>query len=477
MSHNSIYRTGDSPIATNPEIQISEIIALISRHPEGLARGEIVQGLNKSIKIKTLQRRLASLVQDGRIGRKGQGRGTRYFPLVSQGRPATPLQKVTGHLRDISPAVFGTKSLQKLQFLADPPYLREKVSYNRRFLEDYAPNQTSYLPLELRRELYEEGKRFDGQLAAGTYAQQISQRLLIDLSYNSSRLEGNTYSRLDTQRLVEEGLSSEGKVREEAVMISNHKETILFLVENVNDFELSGMVIRNIHHLLAQDLLSDPASLGAIRKMTVHVSHSAYQPLANPHQLGEYFELIALKAEAIDDAFEQSFFLLAHLSYLQAFEDVNKRTARLACNVPFFRHNLCPLSFVDVAQTDYVAAILALYEQNEIEPLVDLFAWAYRQSSRMYGAVKDSLGDIDPHRIKYREQRKLIMGRIVREKLHGAAALDEIRQFCETNAIDETEKFIAMTVTELENLHDGMIWSIRVSAEQLKAWLNARPRT
>lgn len=448
-------------------------MALISRHPEGLARGEIVQGLDNNINIKTLQRRLASLVQGGRIVRRGQGRGTRYFPRESQGSPAAPPQEVTGQLRDISPAIFGTDSLEKLQFLADPPYLREKVSYNRRFLEEYAPNQHSYLPVELRRELYEEGKRFDGQLAAGTYARQISQRLLIDLSYNSSRLEGNTYSRLDTQRLVEEGLTAEGKLREEAVMISNHKEAILFLVENVQDFELSGMVIRNIHHLLAQDLLADPASLGAIRKMTVHISHSAYQPLANPHQLQECFELIALKAKAIDDPFEQSFFLLVHLSYLQAFEDVNKRTARLACNVPFFRHNLCPLSFVDVAQTDYIAAILALYERNEIAALVDLFSWAYRRSSRMYGVVKDSLGDIDPHRLKYREQRKLIMGRIVREKLHGGAAVDEIRRFCKANAIEETEKFIAMTVAELGNLHDGMIWSIRVSAEQLKAWQDA----
>ena len=96
----------------------------------------------------------------------------------------------------------------------------------------------------MREALFQQGKRFDEQLAAGTYARQICQRLLIDLSYNSSRLEGNTYSRLDTQKLVEEGVSAEGKVHEETVMIMNHKEAILFLVENAQDIALNSLTIR-----------------------------------------------------------------------------------------------------------------------------------------------------------------------------------------------------------------------------------------
>lgn len=452
---------------------------LLANHPEGLSRAEILASLGKSRNVRSIQRALASLVEDGRIVRKGKSRATRYHSAVSAPSQAPASEPIStgdkGQIRDISPAVFGPESLEKLSFLAVPPYLRERVGYNRQLLENYIPNQSSFIPPHLRRELYEEGKRIDDQLAAGTYALQISQRLLIDLSYNSSRLEGNTYSRLETQRLVEEGLSAEGKVREESVMISNHKDAILFLIENINSFELSGTMIRNIHHLLAQDLIHDSASLGAIRKMTVHISHSAYQPLANPHALQECFELIAVKAKQIKDPFEQSFFLLAHLSYLQAFEDVNKRTARLACNIPFFRQNLCPLSFVDVDQKDYISSVLALYERNEAGPLVDLFVWAYRRSSRMYGLVKGSLGEIDPFRIKYREQRKAIMGRIVRDGLHGNAADHAIREFCEANGITELDKFIAMTKAELETLHDGMIWSIRVSEAQLKAWQEARP--
>lgn len=468
----------DTPPTLSIPEQLTEIQAIIRRFPGGVSSARIAQNLSFSISSKSLQRRLAALAKEGRTLRQGRGPTTVYLPATADGQGVGTLpvsqSPQFGQFKDISPAVFGPVSRERLGFLAVQPFLREKVSYNRGFLEDYDPQHGGYLPAQLRRELHEVGKRFDTELAAGTYARQISQRLLTDLSYNSSRLEGNTYSRLETQRLVEEGLSADGKVREEAVMISNHKEAILFLVENVQSFDIDSMVIRNTHHLLAQDLLPDPASLGAVRQMTVHISHSAYQPLANPHALRECLELIALKARRIQDPFEQSFFLLAHLSYLQAFEDVNKRTARLTCNIPFFRHNLCPLSFIDVSQTDYIAAILAIYERNELAPMIDLFSWAYRRSSRMYSVVKDSIGTIDPLRIKYREPRKLIMGRIVCELLHGAAAEKAIREFCHESGIEEVEPFVAMTLAELAVLHDGMIWNIRVSKAQLEAWQRAK---
>ena len=84
----------------------------------------------------------------------------------------------------------------------------------------------------------------------------------------------------------------------------------------------------------------------------------------------------------------QSFFLLVHLSYLQAFEDVNKRTARLTCNIPFIKGNLCPLSFTDVPQEDYFKALLYFYETNEVQPALELFEWAYKKSCEQYDVVK-----------------------------------------------------------------------------------------
>jgi Fic family protein len=159
----------------------------------------------------------------------------------------------------------------------------------------------------MRAQLLEAGKRFDHKVAAGTYAKNISQKLLIDLSYNSSRLEGNTYSKLDTQRLLEQGLSAEGKVHEETVMIMNHKEAIGFLIENAEEIALNAFTIRNIHALLSQDLLANAAACGNVRRIEVTIGKSAYLPLNNPHQLEEYLALLLRKAAQINDPFEQSF--------------------------------------------------------------------------------------------------------------------------------------------------------------------------
>ena len=451
------------------EQQNKEIITLLGKHPEGLSRGQIAEKLSFIAHIKTLQRRLTTLADEDRIARKGERKATRYHPLK------TSIETVKGDLKDSLTNIFSPKSQKKLKFLDMPLHTREKVSYKRDFLDSYVPNQSQYVSKKIREALFQEGKRFDEQLAAGTYARQISQRLLIDLSYNSSRLEGNTYSRLDTQKLVEEGITAEGKVHEETVMIMNHKEAILFLVESAQDIALNSLTIRNLHHLLSQDLLANPNACGNTRTLEVNIGQSTYKPLDNPHLLKELFELTFQKAKKIKDPFEQSFFLLVHLSYLQAFEDVNKRTSRLSCNIPFIKNNLCPLSFTDVARDDYTAALLAIYEKNDVEPMLELFAWAYSRSCQQYGVVKKSLGEIDAFRIQYRQQRKAIMGQIVRHGLHESAAEELIESYCKEQGIEGIDKFTAMTLTDLSTLHAGAIIGLGITEAQLETWLSTKP--
>jgi len=445
--------------------QMNEIAALLESYPEGISRGQIAKNLNSSINYKTLQRRLASLVDEGRIVKTGEKKATKYYPSEIL------IETDKRQKKDIADVIFCPKSQGVLKFLETPLHAREKMTYKREFLDNYVPNETTYVPKDMRKKLFEEGKRFDEELAAGTYARQICQRLLIDLSYNSSRLEGNTYSRLDTQKLVEEGISAEGKVHEETVMIMNHKETILFLVENAQDIELNSLTIRNIHNLLSQDLLANPEACGNIRKIEVDIGKSNYKPLSNPHILKELFELILFKARKIKDPFEQSFFLLIHLSYLQAFEDVNKRTSRLSCNIPFIKLNLCPLSFTDVSREDYTAALLAIYEKNNIAPMVDLYRWAYVRSCEHYGVVKKSLGEIDAFRIQYRQQRKDVMGKVVKQGVHGKQAEDFIENFCHEHDINDADKFTAMTLADLSTLHAGAIIGLGITETQLNAWL------
>lgn len=455
--------------------QTQEILLLLERHGDSLSRGEISSKLTFPINDKLLQRRLVRLIDEGKLFKTGNKKGTRYFITKLAGDNKGQTGDNKGQTSGDKALIFTDRSQECLKFLETPSFFREKKSYNRDFLDGYVPNKTIYVPFPLREKLLQAGKRLDSQLVAGTYARHICQRLLIDLSYNSSRLEGNTYSLLDTQKLLEEGISADGKIHEDAVMILNHKEAILFLVENAQDITLNSITIRNLHQLLSQDLISNPESCGNLRSIEISIGKSSYKPINNQHLLKELLELILYKAQKIDNPYEQSFFLLIHLSYLQAFEDVNKRTSRLSCNIPFIKNNLCPLSFIDVAQDDYIASLLCIYEKNDIAPMIDLFVWAYLRSCEQYGIVKQSLGEIDTYRIKYRQQRKTIMGEIIRKNLHGNEAVQAIEVYCHEQHITDVSKFVAMTLADLDILHLGAIIGLGITETQLQSWLSSKP--
>jgi Fic family protein len=158
---------------------------------------------------------------------------------------------------------------------------------------------------------------------------------------------------------------------------------------------------------------------GNIREIEVNIVKSTYKPASGYLFLKENLELLLLKAKKIENPFEQSFFVLLHLSYLQAFEDVNKRTARLACNIPFIKSNKCPLSFTGLPKEDYILAIVIFYELNNFKPMIDLFKWSYLKSCERYDGICESIGNIDEFRVKHRKQRKYCMGEVIRKNLHG----------------------------------------------------------
>ncbi len=147
-----------------------------------------------------------------------------------------------------------------------------------------------------------------------------------------------------------------------------------------------------LHALLSDGLMPDPAMCGRIRSRAVEIGGSVYLPVALPQRLEELFGIVVGMAAEIEDPFEQAFFLMVHLPYLQPFEDVNKRVSRLAANIPFIRHNLCPLSFIDVPQQAYVDAMIGVYELNQVDLLRDVFVWAYERSCQQYVAVQQKLG-------------------------------------------------------------------------------------
>ena len=185
----------------------------------------------------------------------------------------------------------------------------------------------------------------------------------------------------------------------------------------------------------------------------------------------ECFDQILATAAAITDPFEQAFFAMVQLPYLQPFEDVNKRVSRLAANLPFIRQNLCPLSFVDVPERAYIDGILGVYELNRIELLRDVFVWAYERSCARYSAVRRSLGDPDPFRLRYRTLVAHIVAEVVRGGMNKKDAAAFIkRRAAEDVSQEDRARFIEVVETEVMGLHEGNIARYRLRPSEYQTW-------
>jgi Fic/DOC family len=461
------------------EEDLTTLVQAIARYPEGAKLDDLLPLVN--LQRRTLQRRLALLQKQGFLAIEGHGRATKYRLL--QIPPAQGQQEHLVRLPEIGSedvtldedGIPVSAEGQKIRAYVHLPLTKRKlVGYNRDFLDAYQANQTFYLPQAVRGEMAAMGNPFAQQiLPAGTYARQIFNRLLIDLSWNSSRLEGNTYSLLETQRLIVFGQRVEGKNSLEAQMILNHKEAIEFLVESAEQVGLNRFTLLNLHAILSNNLLPDPEASGRLRFIPVNIGGSVYIPLAIPQLVEECFNQILNTASAIEDPFEQAFFMMVHLPYLQPFEDVNKRVSRLSANIPLIRNNLCPLSFIGVPDRIYIAGMLGVYEMNRVELLRDVFVWAYKRSYENYAVVRQSLGEPDPFRLRYRQQLIDVISQVVRQKLIG----QDIPVFLEHWSKDKLPKedqshFVAIVEVELFALHEGNFARFRLRHAEFLDWFD-----
>ena len=414
---------------------------------------------------RTLQRWLNVLVGQGRLRKEGQARSTRDLlpvqaaPEAADAAPGDVFFPLSDEARAIDIAV------------RQPVQHRTPVGYRRSFLDSYRPNTTFYLHAALRAELQALGQVAAHNEPAGTYARSIANRLLIDLSWNSSRLEGNTYSLLETERLLSAGDAAEGKGALEAQMILNHKAAIEFLMDCTPDMGFNRYTLLNLHALLSDNLLPDPTASGRLRTVAVGIGQAVFLPLEGPQLIAECFAQVLDTAAAIQDPLEQAFFAMVHLPYLQPFEDVNKRVSRLAANIPLIQHNLCPLSFVDVPPAAYISAMLGVYELNRIELLRDVFAWAYKRSCARYSAVRQSLGEPDPFRLRYRALIFDTVAEVVRAAMNKQRAIAFVaRQARQHLPPADQHRFVEVTETELMSLHEGNMARYRLRPSEFEAW-------
>lgn len=441
----------------NPE---QALLNTLISSPTGLTLTELLQQ-HPDIARRSAQRWLSQWLQAGKITSHKQGRSIRYRVVLT-----TPLQGDFTHIP------LSADSRDILTYISQPLEARKPIGYQRDFLDTYQPNRSAYLPESLRRQLHKMGATGASTRPAGTYGRAILNRLLIDLSWASSHLEGNTYSRLDTRALIEQGTIAAGKARAETQMILNHKSAIELLIDNISTAGFNRYTIMNLHSALAENLLANPADEGRLRQHLVEISHSTFRPLDVPPQIAIQFDQVLAKANQINDPFEQAFFVMVHLPYLQPFADVNKRTSRLAANLPLLQHNLCPLTFLGVPEAAYSQAILGVYEMTRVELLRDVFVWAYERSTQEYLALKQNLAEPDPLRLRYRELIKHVIREVVLTP--NIDPLNLIREAVENLESTELEEVQALLIQELRRLHEGVLARYGLRPSEWERWASAQ---
>lgn len=327
-----------------------EILQFLHYHP--LAnRTEIMAGLTKAPSDSTMKRLLSAAVKEGNIETAGRGPATKY-KLTPQAHVTMPLDLATYFDKDI-----------------DEREVQE--SFNFDLIRDVLPKVEIFTKeeLEVLNDAQMEFEKNTEGMTELEYRKEM-ERLGVDLSWKSSQIEGNTYSLLETERLLKDKQTASGKTKEEAIMLLNHKDALDFVLD-IPDYlkELSVHRIEDIHSILTKELEVDRN----IRHRRVGITGTNYRPLDNEFQIREALEDTCTLVNGKDNVFEKALLTLVLLSYIQAFVDGNKRTARITSNAILIANGYCPISFRTVDSIDYKKAMLMFYEQNNIAAFKKIF--------------------------------------------------------------------------------------------------------
>ncbi|MBP3248230.1 MAG: Fic family protein [Prevotella sp.] len=338
-----------------------ELLQYLHYHPLS-TRDDIAKGIAFEGSDATMKRMIASGVKDGSIVVEGKARATRYR-LSDQAHLLMPLNLDT-------------------YFSQDQDKRQVQTSFNFDLIRQQLPVVTLFTDDEiaLLNELQAEFKQHISEMTENEYRKEM-ERLGIDLSWKSSQIEGNTYSLLETERLLRESKTADGKTKEEAVMLLNHKDALRFVLDNPDYLQhLTISHIEDIHQLLTKELSVDRG----IRHRRVGITGTNYHPLDNEFQIREALHDTCDLINSKENVFEKALLTLALLSYIQAFADGNKRTARITSNAILIANGYCPLSFRSVDSIDYKKAMLIFYEQNNLYAFKKIFIEQFEFAVREY---------------------------------------------------------------------------------------------
>ena len=337
------------------------ILEFVRGNPS-LSSKEIHDGRDWGVSYATFKRYLTQLISENLILAIGQGRGRKYV---------------------ISPAYELFNPLDILSYFEKETDEREiKSKFDFDLIGDVLANIEIFNKDEIDHlnNIHQQFQKNISTLSKSAYQKEL-ERLAIDLSWKSSQIEGNTYSLLETERLLKEKETAKGKSKDEATMLLNHKAAIDFIVENPTYVEpLSISSIEDIHSILVQDLNIDRN----IRKRRVGISGTNYIPLDNQFQIKEALQDMCALVNGRENIFEKALLLLILVSYIQPFLDGNKRTARIISNAIFIHNQYCPISFRTIDSVEYKKAILVFYEQHNITAFKDIFMNQYEFAVNTY---------------------------------------------------------------------------------------------
>ena len=338
----------------------NSIIEYLKLYPNSSST-EIFQGIGEA-SIATVKRLLSKLIKKNIVISTGKAKATRYS--------TSPVYEIFMHI-DMD---------EYYRYEIDERDV--KTGFNFSLLYEILPNISLFNDEEDEkiRALQDRYIENISIMSATGYKKEI-ERLSIDLSWKSSQIEGNTYSLLETERLLKEKQTASGKTKDEAVMLLNHKETIDFIVQNP-DFlsDLSVTKIEYLHSLLIKDLGMDKN----IRRRKVGISGTNYTPLDNEYQIQESMLAMCDIINKKNSVFEKALLALLLLSYIQPFVDGNKRIARIVCNAVLISHKHCPISFRTVDSLEYKKAMLLFYEKNNISNFKRIFIDQYEFAVKTY---------------------------------------------------------------------------------------------
>lgn len=338
-----------------------EILQFLHYHPLS-SREDIRAGINFQESDATLKRLIANGVEAGDIQVEGKARATRYT-LSNRAHLLMPLSLDTYFAQDVDER-------------------QVQTSFNFALINEQLPQVNLFTDEELARlnALQAEFRAHLVEMTDNEYRREM-ERLGIDLSWKSSQIEGNTYSLLETERLLRESKTADGKTKEEAVMLLNHKDALRFVLNNPDYLkELTINRIEDIHTLLTKELSVDKG----LRHRRVGITGTQYRPLDNEFQIREAMRDTCALINSRKNIFEQALLALVLLSYIQPFMDGNKRTARITSNALLIANGYCPLSFRTVDSIDYKKAMLIFYEQNNLYAFKQIFINQYEFAVQEY---------------------------------------------------------------------------------------------